>query len=393
MKQNRRDGEALQMTIREGQMSQLARTTWIVWIIFFLTIATMVAATSQQRTVTAAYRSASSHWFEGQDIYGEGIHGYLYLPHACILFTPFALLPYEVGEILWRGFGLGILATAVWRLSRLESQRNAGKLFLVMSLFTIPMAMSSARNGQMNLALAALMAHAAIDLVKRNWSTAAFWLTLGVALKPLMISMFLLSAVLYRPLHWRLFLASVLLLLIPFLTQEPAYVSRQYLLFVQKMHIAGNPGEVEPYSDIYGIIRSLGVRVPFTLQTVMRASAALLTLAVSWLGLRRWGHEWGTLLLLSFSACYILLFNPRTENNTYVLLAIPMALFATRAFLVERWFLVGSILTALTICMSASYEITRGHNFWLSPASCLVFLAYVISLLIINRKPATICAN
>ena len=371
-------------------MSPLARAAWMGWIVFSLVITIIVGLTIGLHTVTPAYRFASNHWFAGEDLYAEGIHGFLYLPHAGILFAPFACLPYSMGEILWRAFGLLMLATAVWRLSRLQGGILADQAFLVMSLVTIPMAMSSARNGQMNILLAALMAFAAIAIVERHWSAGAIWLTLGLALKPLMLSMFLLAAVLYRPLRGRLPAAFLLLLLFPFLLQDHTYVWNQYLHFFHKAQAAGTPWDVEPFSDIYGIVSTLGFRMSPVLQIGVRGGAALLTLLLCWLGLKRWGHTGGTLLLLSFSACYMLLFNPRTENNTYALLGIPLAFFAASALLVTRWFLVTGFLVALTVFMSASHEITRGHNYWLSPTSCLLFFLYLTVLLAHSRPPGTL---
>ncbi len=371
-------------------MSLIARAAWMGWIVFFVVISIIVGLTIGLHTVTPAYRSASNHWFAGEDLYTGGIHGFLYLPHAAILFAPFASLPYSLGEILWRAFGLWLLAAAVWKLSRLQDGSLADRTFLVMTLLTIPMAMSSVRNGQMNILLAAIMAFAAIAIIEHHWSAGAVWLTLGLALKPLMITMFLLAAVLYRPLRGRLSAAFLLLLLFPFLLQEHTYVWNQYLQFFHKAQAAGSPWDVEPFSDIYGIVSTLGLRMSPLLQIGVRGGAALLTLLLCWLGLKRWGHERGTLLLLSFSACYMLLFNPRTENNTYALLGIPLAFFAASALLVTRWFLVSGFLVALTVFMSASYEITRGHNYWLSPASCLLFLLYLTALLTHSRPPGTL---
>jgi alpha-1,2-mannosyltransferase len=371
-------------------MSLIARAAWMGWIIFFLVISVIVGLTIGSRTVTPAYRSASNLWFAGEALYTGGIHGFLYLPHAALLFAPFANLPFSMGEILWRAFGLWMLAAAVWKLSRLQDGELADASFLVMTLLTIPMAMSSARNGQMNILLAALMAFAAIAIAKRHWSAGAIWLTLGLALKPLMISMFLLAAVLYRPLLGRLAAAFLLLLLFPFLLQEPTYVWNQYVHFFHKALAAGSPWEVETFSDIYGIVTTLGLQMSPMVQLAVRGGAALLTLLLCRLGLKRWGHEGGTILLLSFSACYMLLFNPRTENNTYALLGLPLAFFAASALLVNRWFLITGFLVALTVFMSASHEITRGHNYWLSPTSCLLFLLYLTALLARSRPPGNL---
>jgi hypothetical protein len=82
-----------------------------------------------------------------------------------------------------------------------------------------------------------------------------------------------------------------------------------------------------------------------------------------------------------------MLFNPRTENNSYVILSPSVAVFAAWAFFVDRWKLVGWVLVAIVAGISGSYEITRGPNYWLSPSLCLIFLAYVTYLLLARRQP------
>ncbi len=506
------------------------RSAWIIWAFLFIIIATTVAMRPHRRTVTPAYRTASIKWFAGEDIYGEGIHGYLYLPQACILFAPFEKLPFAVGEVLWRAFCIGVLAAAVWRLSRLAGRGGAVDLFLLMTLLVIPTALDSASDGQMNLPLAAMMAFACVDLGECRWSLAALWLALGLALKPLIIVMLVFAAILYRPMRWRLALAVLAVLAIPFLTQQPSYVWTQYRLFLLKMQAAGNPGDlwmradgrtlgiaftelrIEPldgptfehgagattvdfkksswpgvissarglsgaepwgtwsssdavtlefseplpekfavhlvayafgpnvrkefvahvgdsairfrltaspeervlefsnpkgskilkvdvpspcspkeiaynsniFSDIFGMARALGVIAPFYVQAVVRAIAAALTLAFCWLGLKRRGNEHGSIMFLAFNACYLLLFNPRTENCSYMVAGLPMAVFAARALLWDHRRAIAWLLIALILAMSASYEITRGSNLWLCPGVCLVFLMYVIFLLRVN---------
>ena len=354
------------------------RNAWIIWAFVFIIIASIVAMSSNRRTVAIVYRTASIKWFAGEDIYGGGIHGYLYLPQACILFAPFAECPFDVGEVLWRAFCLGILAAAVWRLSRFAGREGAVDLFPLMTLLVIPTALGSARNGQMNLPLAAMMAFACVDLGECRWSRAAFWLALGLALKPLIFVMLIFAAILYRPMRWRLALGVLAVFAMPFLTQHASYVWTQYRLFLLKMQAAGNPGEISYFSDIFGMARALGITAPFAVQAVVRMIAAALTLALCWLVLKRRGNEHGSLMFFTFNTCYLLLFNPRTENDTYVLAGLPMAVFAARALLWDQRRATAWLLIALIVVMSASYEITRGSNYWICPGVCLVFLTYVL---------------
>ena len=364
------------------------RIARILWGVFVVIVCIIVALPSHHRTVTLVLRHASIGWFEGQDIYAPS-KGFLYLPQSAILFAPFAYLPFHTSEVLWRIVCLGGMATAIWRLARLATSEGNLELFPLMSLVAIPPAMDSARNGQMNIPLAALMVLAAVDLADNHWWRATLWMTLGLALKPLMIVMILLGAALYRPMSWRLPIALVIVLSLPFLTQDPAYVIRQYEASVNTMLVASNPGPNILFSDFFELLQSLDVHVQHATETAVRAITALLTLGLAWLGRRRWGHVRGAVLVLALASCYLMLFNPRTENNSYVILGPSLAVFAAWAFLVDRWYAVGWALVAVTMGVAGSYEITRGPNHWLSPSLCLAFLAYIVYLVLADRRPAT----
>ncbi|WP_410960175.1 hypothetical protein, partial [Salmonella sp. SAL4434] len=77
---------------------------------------------------------------------------------------------------------LGVLATGVWRLAALGGGARERR-FLVLTVLTLPILASSARIGQMNVPMAGLMAHAAVDLAGAAWWRAAAGLALAFALK------------------------------------------------------------------------------------------------------------------------------------------------------------------------------------------------------------------
>jgi hypothetical protein len=186
---------------------------------------------------------------------------------------------------------------------------------------------------------------------------------------------------------WRLLAGAAAVLLLPFATQHPAYVIRQYELCVQKLAVSSSPGEIARFSDLFGLFGSLGIGTPYDVQTAIRGVAAAVTLSLCWWGVREWGRVRGAALLLALASCYLMLFNPRTENNSYAILGASVALFAAWAFLVDRWKAAGWMLVAIVAGISGSYEITRGTNYWLNPSLCLIFLAYLTYLLLAGHQP------
>src|SRR3989304_8373190 len=107
------------------------------------------------------------------------------------------------------------------------------------------------------------------------------------------------------------------------------------------MSMSSRPGSMERYSDLSGIAQSLGIETPYAVQAAIRGLAAMLTLGLCRLGVRLWGNVRGEVLLLAMASCYLMLFNPRTENTSYVLLGPSLAVFAAWAFLVDRRSAIG----------------------------------------------------
>lgn len=349
---------------------------WVTWALFAAIIAVLVALSPEAHTVTPNYRDACLRWFAGQDIYGEGPHGFLYFPHAAILFAPFAYLPW--GDVLWRLVGIGGLALAVKRFVALAPPADRRMAFRWMTVAAIPPALASARNGQMNLILAAAMAFAVASLAERRWNWAAFWLCLGVAMKPLMAVPIAVAVVCYRPVWKPLALGLLLVVAAPFATQAPAFVASQHARCLEKLQLAANPGSDNPASDLFGLLSFAGWEFSPAVQTAVRAAAAVALLAVCYIAAWRKPKRTASALLLTFLACYLTLFNPRTENNGYVVLAPALAAWAAWSYrgrhrLIVRW---AAVLVSFGI--AGSYELTRGYNFWLNPAFSVILLAFAV---------------
>jgi hypothetical protein len=356
---------------------RLERAAWFAWLSLIVILATGILA-GVNRSVTYQYVWAAEHWLYGDDLYEPGGRGFLYLPQAAILYIPFAVLPRVPSEIAWRILSVGVFAAGVFRLCRLAESTSGARLFPLVTCVTIPLAWSAARNGQATLIMAGLMMLAVHETAERRWSRGAAMLCLGVAFKPLTMVLALLVAANYRPIAGRLAFGIGLLLVLPYLTQDYDYVTAQYVACLDKLHTAAQAGIKRPWAQLFGMLETAGIVVPESAQTAVRIAGAGLTLFAAWLAQRRLPAPRVAVYLFSLSACYVLLFNPRTENNTYALVAPAIGVFCAEAFLAERNRLAGGILGLFAAGIVGSYEVgtrltPQANHVWLAPLMCVGF--------------------
>ena len=358
------------------------RAAWLAWGLLFLVLVALVLA-GNRRTVTGNYREAALLWFRGEEIYTGAGTGFLYLPQAAILFAPFAWLPLMLGEIAWRAVSVGSFAIGLRRYASLAGRETGAELFPLMTALSLPLAFSCFRNGQSTIPIAALMMIAVADIADRRWSRAAAWLSLGVALKPLVIVLSLLAGALYRPMRGRLLAGTAILLASPFLFQAPAYVVSQYQSCAASMQATARLGLDAYWAHFFGMLKVAGIPVSSSVQTGIRLLAAGGTVWLCRLARDRYPADRAAVWLYALSVCYLMLFNPRTENNTYAMLGPAIAVFCGQALLVERRPKPAAALAAAAVCILGSPQITKGitpppQSVWLAPLVCVGFLAFLV---------------
>ena len=352
------------------------------WFLFALIVGIVVAVQPDKHTVTPEYRQASEKWWGGtQSLYTTDQGGYLYLPQAAILYTPYQLLPKRVGEPLWRLTGLGLLALGLWRVSKLLDPSQKERLFLAATLLVIPSALSSARNGQVNLPLAGLFLLFVADLASFRWNSATLWLLLGVLLKPIALAPALLAAACFAPLRLRLIGGFVICLAAAYLHPSSSFVTAEYHHFFQKFILAGSPLVKDNFSDFFGMLWHWGIHPAPMIISGCRALAAGLTLLFALLAMRSFS---GNQLLQAFAVMllavlYLMLFNPRTEENSYVMLAGFTALLAARDFVSGmtqrgKWLAIFSLLLAVEN-YGFIYHLTK---IWFKPLISSLFLVILV---------------
>jgi hypothetical protein len=362
---------------------QAEKNAWLGWLALFLVTAAMIIAGSN-RSVVPAYRTAALNWLAGQGLYdGSGVGGFVYFPQAAILFAPFAMIPQTMGEVLWRLVNIGVFALGLHSFAGLGRERSGKNLFPLMTLVAIPLAWDCARNGQATLIMAGFMLLAIADMARCRWWRAVLWLSLSVAMKPLAIVLVLLVMAIDRPMTWRLVLGMAAVALAPFLTQGPAYVLQQYAAFLHNSTTAAHVGVVvQGWTSPFSALRLVGVELTEQVQMAIRISAAFGTLALCFLARRRYEEKRSAIYVYSLAALYLILFSPRTENNTYAILGPSIAVFLSLAFLAEKRFGQGILLACIVAVLLGSRPISNALALhteisWVSPLMAACFAAYL----------------
>lgn len=369
-------------TLRNLDPRRALRGAVGAWLLFALIVGIVVAVRPDKHTVTPEYRHASEKWRAGtESLYDMSQVGYLYLPQEAIIYTPYQLLPKRVGEPLWRWTGLALLATGLWRAGGLLNPGKRELLFLGATLLVIPSALSSASNGQVNLPLAGLMLLVVAEITQSRWNMASLWLVVAILLKPIALAPALLAAACYPALRLRLLSGLILALAAAYLHPNPAYVTGEYHHFLQKFALAGQPLIKDNFSDFFGMLWHWNIHPAPIVITSLRALAAGLTLVAAFIAKRRFCSDpfLSAFTIMLLAALYLMLFNPRTEENSFVMLAGFTALLSARDFVTGES-RRGKVLALFTLLLAVEnygfiYHLTR---IWFKP---LISTAFLITLL------------
>jgi len=362
-----------------------------LWIAALVVIAVMVAARPGRRTVTDPYHRAVEQWWARQPIY-EGPLGMNYLPHFPAVFTPYHWAGRRPGEVLWRwtaGVGLAV-GLGFFSLALTQGRPDRWRAFAFTTALALPLSLSALRNGQANAHLGVVFLLAAWCLHTRRWAAATVCLWLAAAIKPLGLAALGLAWAAYPQLGWRLALGLPVFLGFPFLFGPPPYVWSQWTLAWNNLRQCSAVAE-HRFADLNGLLRTFGIPLAGAASLAVRAGAGVLLALFCYLGARRTIEPRRSLLWLSAAAGFLMLFNPMTEANSYVILAPALALLAlwelTHGTPSLGWVFVGMILT-MGLLPNAVRPLF-GNRFALAwhPAMTLGFLAILVAQVLHSRRP------
>lgn len=357
------------------------RNAWKVWLALFLLLSVGICLGSE-KSVAVHYSRAALRWLNGEPLYNGRGSCFIYLPQAAILHVPFALLPRYADEILWRALTIGLFALGLLRLCRLAELGHQIRLFPLATCVSVPLAFAAARNGQTTLLIAGLIMISIADLTQERRWRPALLLCLAVAFKPTALPFVLLIALLHRPLTVPMVCGMLGVAAFPWLVQHPQYVSAQYMACADSLRTTVEVGIATPFAHLFAMLDVLGIIVPPLAQSFLRIAAAIGILALLWgLRTRLPAHRYG-MYLFTLTTGYLLLFNPRTENNTYAFLSPAIGLFCAETFLVNRNYRQGGVIALIAVGMLGGYEFAvrlAPHTppIWLTSSMAVAFLTVV----------------
>lgn len=298
----------------------------LLWVVPMLVLGGMSAARPLHRSVTPSYHLATTHWWQHQNLY-VGPAGMNYLPHFVVLYSPFHFLPLRAGEVLWRFCAAAALAGGLWQLVRTLFASEPDRPFCWATLLTMPLCMNSLRNGNANALFGGVMLLAIVALLNRRWWLAVGWMALATALKPLGIVLLLLAPLIYEPVRWRLPVAVIGLAVFPFLFANPAYVAAQYREAWHNLQACAAVSE-HRFADINGVLRTFGTELSPQVSKLVRVVAGALFAALLYWGAKRAREPLSCVWLYALATGYLMLFNPMNEENSYVILAPALGIWA-----------------------------------------------------------------
>lgn len=300
--------------------------TVLLWLVPMIVIAAALFRDPLARSLDPLYRDAVDSWFAGEAVY-RGSGGFNYLPPAILVYLPFSELPQPYGQILWRLIAASLLGSGLWMLMGLQERPRRERGMLLLSCISLPLMLGALQTGQANALLAGALLHAAVGLQRRQmWRTAA-WLTFGVALKPILIAPIGLAVFMTPALLLPLLVLGSAWIALPFVGMNAETVLLQYRLSLANITDSCAHVTEDRFADINGLLRGFGTFLEQPASTVVRALAGALC-AVSVLAVRR-RHGIGPASVrywLVMSTGYLMLCNPMSEANSYVMFAVPMAL-------------------------------------------------------------------
>ena len=375
------------------------RIAWSILVSVFVGMSVYLLLNPTRTGVVPNYRFAASHWWTSESMYPGGTHGFLYAPPFAVLFSLFHFLqPPVLGEILWRAFGFGLLALALWNLS-LNTGRplsmkvaapfikrglpDTGPTLLILVLLAVPASLASINNGQTNLPLSACLVLAALSLRNQRWNQAAILLSLSLVLKPIALAPWLLAFAVLPAMRTHLLAGLPALAFLGFIHPNPTYAWSQWIEFFVKLSHSYTPENLR-VSDIFCAIGKGGFDIPPMLEKSCRGGACLGALAWVWQAFRRHGIAGASWALWVATALVFTVFNPRAETNSYVLVS-PLLAYAAVGYWreVEGGTWKGVVLAAACIglmCDGMGLWIYKATDVWFKPTIVLLVTLLLVRM-------------
>lgn len=317
----------------------------VAWAILLVSVSLRVAiAPAWKGTVVNIYIAAAEHWLASENVYlmYPGLDLYRNPPGVTPLFVPLTLVPAKLAGILWRlasaaAFLLALRSwlRAVWPE---RSLKQTGAIYLL----TLPLALASLNNGQINLLLVGLLMLGCAAVARSRFRSGSLWLAAAAGLKIYPAAVGMLLAAVYPRRMIPLFVAGIVAFAaLPFLFQRTDYVLEMHrtLAWSLQHDVRSYDDPNRAPQDAFLLLHVCGIEPgKGTYHAVQLAAAAGMALLV--LRASRRGSTPAEIAALAFhlGCIWMTTLGPASEGPTYTLLApsAAMLLVANHAGRRER---------------------------------------------------------
>jgi alpha-1,2-mannosyltransferase len=318
------------MDITFFKKNALACLLWL-GVLIYLSVYTLMTS---HTPASMDYYNASHLWLQGENIYKNGAWAFIYFPQSALFFLPFALLPFKIGQLCWVIISTVTLALSLFSLTLLLPF-NQKKTYLFLTIVCYVVAQGSLKLGQMNITIASLFFFFIYAFSHKKWWLSAFLLAFALAVKPTSMIFVLLFFALYQELRIKLLVFLAGFLALPFLFQHVDYVFAQYKNYGTLSHSMAAEHAGYIWAQLWGVIYFIAkVGVPTSITYPFSAFIGLVILLLGYYSKKYFSFKHSIFYVYTLGAIYLMLFNPRTESNDYIIL-MPMLCF----FFSSAWFL------------------------------------------------------
>ena len=372
------------------------KVAWVVWTVVLVAVILRPLLLSHRGTSFDTYQLAGSRWLHGENIYSQWM-GFVYSPVVAAFFAPFAWIPAPLANILWRVLNTALLLGGLAAVLKIHlfagiTEKNFGILYLLL----VPLAVGNIDISQANPLVEGLLLLAIAAVYTERWNSAAICVAFATYFKIYPIAVGLLICVIApRRFSWRMLIALILLLLVPFVFQHWSYVSSQYQAWINTRTSDDRrqwPVEKLPL-DLWFLIHwvwhlPIPPRVYSLIQLGTAGALALFCAVQAWRG---WAKNRVLIGLFCLVSIWMTLCGPATESYTYLILAPAIILALVHAFETRQPRLLRTLVSAAYILqlLAATRASFLPHfkSFWalsILPFSALLFMAYALLWLFDN---------
>jgi alpha-1,2-mannosyltransferase len=356
-----------------------------LWVLLLFLILIRISHDNfHPNAVSTIYYNTAKNWINSKPIYSLSGGGFLYFPTSAVLFLPLSLLSIPAFEIIYRLISIFIIVYGILCLTKLFNEQNRKLGFGIISIFCIPLSIGVLDQGQLHYLLTGVLLIAFYKFYQKKYWLSSFLIVLSIALKPIFIPVYLIALAIFPKMRTKIIIWTVFFIALPFLAQSPKYVLNQYIACFENLKISASVGIIDKnmwaqiFNSIYVIFR---VQTTPLTQLILRVGAALLCYLASIYALKNLKITKSIPIILTFCIIYILLFNPRTENNDYILIIPLMGYYLTESIIQKQ--IKSCVFIVLCFALIALNHglvryITPNNNIWLKPMVTAVFGIYLL---------------